>query len=342
MVVGIMAKESNYDDRRSSPPFLGHHNNKSQVKNAAVVVSSSSSSQSNLSSERSRQEKHISLQIAIEPNKNSSSSSSRSTTSAGSQLAVLLFILLVDIFIVSHMFFNGSSGSPKFYFLFGVKKFYLEYPPHRSWTLAHAIIGVIPLILSLFQISSFSRKKSLDIHKNVGRLLIACGVIQIPTTIYMGVNWADKEVVDVMRALLVIFAFLWGLWGMAVLYYIRWKRNIDLHRQWAVRFSVISHFIPIFGRLLTVLIWFFYGQPEVEEGRIQALQTSIWTLVAIFIPCQEFFVWLESGKCWFHTPPSSRNIAFSSGDDDIVNQQNQDKDTVNKQEKWDDDAADSA
>lgn len=288
----------------------------------------SSSSPSNLSSKRSRQEKTISLQLAVdEPKKKSSSSSSTtsSSTSGSGQLALLLFILLVDIFIVSHMIFNGSSGSPRMYFLYGVKKFYIEYP-NRSWTLAHASIGVIPLILSLYQISSFMRQKSLGIHRNVGRLLIACGVLQIPTTIYLGVNWADKEVVDVMRALFVIFAFLWGLWGMAVLYYIRWKRNIDLHRQWAVRFAVISHFVPIFGRLLTILIWFFYGQPEEEEGKIQSLKTTIWTLLAIFFPFQEFFVWLESGKCWFHSPHSSRN------------QENEDND-AEKKEKWDDDGA---
>merc|ERR1719291_115461 len=128
---------------------------------------------------------------------------------------------------------NLSSG--KMYFFYGAK-FYLAYP-NRPWAMAHASIGTVPLLLSLSQISSVARKKSLRTHSLVGYLLIACGALQIPTTVYLAIKWADKEVVDIMRVLFVIFAFLWGLWGFAVLYYVRWKRDIELHRQWAVRFS---------------------------------------------------------------------------------------------------------
>ena len=217
-------------------------------------------------------------------------------SSTYAQSFLLLFIFVLDIIIVSHMIIENSSE--KMYFFYGVK-FYIQYP-NRPWTLAHACIGVIPLILCLSQISSVIRGKSIKFHKNVGRLLIVCSLLQIPTTIYLGINWAEKEIVDIMRALFVVFAFLWGIWGIAVLYYIKWKRDVDLHRQWAVRFAVICHFVPIFGRLLVVIVWYLSGHPEDEDGKIDTLHAALWTLTATFFPLQEFFVWLECGTCWLN------------------------------------------
>ena len=223
------------------------------------------------------------------------------------QSAALLLILLVDLSVLSHMTLANAT-SPRMYFFWGVKRFHIAYPD-RQWTLAHAIFGTIPLVLSLHQLSSVARRARQKVHNQVGYLLVACGLFQIPTTAYLGMKWAEDEVVDVMRAMFVVFAFLWGLWGLIVLYYIRGcNRNIDLHRQWGVRFAVICHYVPIFGRFLTLFIWALYGQPETAEGKIRALQTTIWTLAAIFLPFQELFVWLECGKCWFHSssPATSR------------------------------------
>jgi len=211
------------------------------------------------------------------------------------QTFVLLFILAFDIITVSHMITKNSGE--KMFFFYGVN-FYIKYP-NRPWTIAHGCIGFIPLVLSLWQISSVARKKSMQAHKKIGHLLIACGVLQIPTTIYLSINWAEEEVTNVMRGLLVVFGFLWGLWGIAVLYYVKWKKDISLHQQWAVRFTVICHYVPIFGRMLAVVIWFMKGHPMDEIGRIKTLQAGIWTLVAIFFPLQEFFVWLECGTCWY-------------------------------------------
>ena len=196
-----------------------------------------------------------------------------------------------------------NLGSRRMYFIYGVK-FYVSYP-NRPWTLVHAGIGVIPLILSLYQISSVTRAKSLRVHRILGFLLVACGGLQIPATVYLGVTWTKQEVTDVMRAMFVGFALLWGLWGFAVLYYIRWKRDIELHRQWAVRFSVICHYVPIFGRILAVAVWYLCGHPLDDTGRAAALQKAIWTLAVLFVPFQEFFVWLECGTCWLQRHPNA-------------------------------------
>ena len=215
------------------------------------------------------------------------------------QSATLLFIFFVDITIVSHMiFFNYENHT--MYFMYGAK-YYITYP-NRPMTVAHGCIGVIPLILSLYQISHVARNHSGATHRRIGMLLVICGGLQIPTTCWLGVHWPAQEVLDVMRVLFCIFAFLWGLWGFAVLYYIRWKKDKAMHRQWAVRFAVICHFVPIFGRLLVVLIWYLHGAPLDVEGRVATLQRTIWTLVCIFVPFQEFWVWLETGSCWFQSP----------------------------------------
>lgn len=216
-----------------------------------------------------------------------------------SQSAVLLFILLVDITLVSHMVFV-NYGNPKMYFMYGAK-YYIAYP-NRPVTVAHATIGVIPLILSLYQISHVARKNSLITHRRIGMLLVICGGLQIPTTCYLGISWPNQEVLDVMRVLFCVFAFLWGIWGLMVLYYIRVKKDVALHRKWAVRFAVICHYVPIFGRLLTIVIWYLHGAPMDEAGRIATLHSVIWILLCIFFPFQEFWVWLETGSCWFHSP----------------------------------------
>jgi len=257
-------------------------------------------------------------QLSEEKNDKMKVGSSKDFASSRSnyQTILLLLIFLLDISIILHMAII-NLGSGKMYFFYGAK-YYLAYP-NRPWTLAHAGIGTVPLLLSLSQISSVARKKSLQTHRLVGYLLIACGALQIPTTIYLGIKWADKEVVDIMRVLFVIFAFLWGLWGFAVLYYVRWKRDIERHRQWAVRFSVICHFVPIFGRMLVIVVWIFQGQPMDEDGRIQALRTAVWTLIALFVPFQEFFVWLECGICWFRSPCNS--TVHDSGDQKSDDQQ---------------------
>lgn len=214
------------------------------------------------------------------------------------QSAILLFIFFVDIVVVSHMVFV-NFGNQKMYFMYGAK-FYITYP-NRPMTMAHGIFGVIPLILSLYQISHVARKNSPKTHRRIGMLLVICGGLQIPTTCWLGIQWPDQEVLDIMRVMFCVFAFLWGLWGFAVLYYIRWKKDMAMHRQWAVRFAVICHFVPIVGRLLVIPIWYLYAAPLDVEGRIVTLQTGIWTLVCIFLPFQEFWVWLETGSCWFHS-----------------------------------------
>ena len=227
------------------------------------------------------------------------------------QSMVLFTIVCLDLFILAHMLdsHNGITSAyrpaadeefvvgEKMYFMWGYK-FYISMP-HRQATILHASIGTLPLLLSLHQLSFSLRKGNMERHRMIGKLLVLCGLAQIPTTAYLGIFWAQQEIVNLMRVLFVIFAFLWGIWAAIVYYTAAISKNMRQHAQWGVRFTIMCHFVPVFGRLLTIAIWSLHGQPMDYPGRIKALQHTIWSLLVLFFPLQEFAVWLETGDCWF-------------------------------------------
>lgn len=221
------------------------------------------------------------------------------------QSLILLAIAGIDLAVLAHMVDShlgltyANQDGTKMYFLWGFD-FYITMP-NRPWTLAHAILGTIPLLGSLHQLSKALRRENLTRHGRVGKALVICGALQIPTTCYLGIYWAQQEVINVMRGLFCVFAFLWGVWGLRVWYTAAISKNMDLHRAWGVRFAVMCHSVPIIGRFLGVIIWALFFQKSMQdEMKAKSLQATIWCILVLYFPFQEFCVWLETGSCWFY------------------------------------------
>eukprot|EP00755_Sulcionema_specki_P000526 Sspe_Gene.115324::Locus_102406_Transcript_1_2_Confidence_0.750_Length_906::g.115324::m.115324 len=163
----------------------------------------------------------------------------------------------------------------------------------------HVVLGTFPLLLSIVQLSSWIRSRSITFHRWTGRL---CLVSSLLSAIFaFGLPYYTQDVGPYTRVLIVLFVALWFVSALFVWYYAR-ARDIPKHRAWGVRFATYTHGIPLMSRVVILLLWLGYGCPRGTYDPPKASHPdlfcgTVW-LTTTVVPLAELLVVLSqpSGK----------------------------------------------
>ena len=74
------------------------------------------------------------------------------------------------------------------------------------------------------------------------------------------------------------------------------RSDILRHRSWGVRFTVISHTVPVVARIIIVPLWIFMGRPKFSETASSSpflFPRMTWITALVLFPLMEWAVHLE-------------------------------------------------
>lgn len=121
-----------------------------------------------------------------------------------------------------------------------------NYVAHPVPAYVHIVPGLIYLLGAVFQVSARFRRRHLELHRRMGRVLIACGVFSVASALFIGVShpfggWSEA-------AATVLFG-LWFLTCLALAFAAVRRRDIAEHRRWMIRAFAVGIGIA------TIRIW---------------------------------------------------------------------------------------
>jgi len=145
--------------------------------------------------------------------------------------------------------------------------------PVKWWLLPHAVAGATALLLAPFQFSARLRRRSLRLHRVLGRLYVAGVVISAPTAIPIAVILGPPSLV--MAA--AIQSAGWLLTTVVALYCVR-RGDIRQHQEWMIR-SYPFAMVFVFARVILAI-------PAVKAMGEVAFVSVVWSLIAAacFVP----------------------------------------------------------
>jgi hypothetical protein len=178
-------------------------------------------------------------------------------------------------------------------------------PPMKDSTfvVTHALFGASPLILTPLQVWDTIRKTGAPVsvgrHRWIGRFCILSALVSAVPAAYLGTHMYDNG--SWSNFLVVLSAVLWAASGALAYYFIRFKKNIRLHRNFATRFAVMTHALPVIGRIVGLVLWAIGGRTA--SWSVSPLRSSVPELLPIMVnvtfmimlPTMELLVWLEEG-----------------------------------------------
>eukprot|EP00760_Papus_ankaliazontas_P034468 PhM_4_TR7210/c0_g1_i1/m.89946 len=185
----------------------------------------------------------------------------------------------------------------------GIEEYRLRIDGENNYTMLafHIATGMIPLFGSLYQISSVLRAKSIEVHRWVGRLVLASAFASAIPTISLAYKIMDLQDRPLEMTIVAAFGILWIISIFATYYYAAVKKNIPKHRAWGVRFSAYTHFVPLVSRMvgLTLLKVLYKSSDSMySEDPPTSVQPALWTKVVwgtfLVLPLTEFLVLWES------------------------------------------------
>lgn len=145
--------------------------------------------------------------------------------------------------------------------------------PVKWWLLPHAAAGAIALLLAPFQFSARLRRRSLRLHRIMGRLYVAGVVVSAPTAIPVAIILGPPTLV--MAA--VIQSCGWLLTTAVALYCVR-TGDIRQHQEWMIR-SYPFAMVFVLARVILAI-------PAVKAMGEVGLVSVVWSLIAAacFVP----------------------------------------------------------
>lgn len=120
------------------------------------------------------------------------------------------------------------------------------YQEHVLMTALHVVPSLIFVLLIALQLSGRIRRRNLDIHRWMGRVLVVSGILFAISGVYFGLVMPFGGTIETLVILVVVLLFLASL-AMGVIR-IR-QRNISAHRFWMLHMVVLA-FSPVTMRLL--------------------------------------------------------------------------------------------
>ena len=162
---------------------------------------------------------------------------------------------------------------------------------------AHILTAVLPLLISPIQVWKAVRSRSITRHRWMGRACLASSLITGVPTLYLATRVIDNGLAE--DVLVVVAALLWILSAVLTWYY-AWTKQIPRHRRWAVRFTVLTHSVPVGSRIVGTLLYLSWGRPSAwsidppASSHPRLFPWMIWITVLTLIPLCEVFVYLEN------------------------------------------------
>ncbi|GMI03695.1 hypothetical protein TrVE_jg3581 [Triparma verrucosa] len=101
--------------------------------------------------------------------------------------------------------------------------------------------------------------------------------------------------------LVVVAAVLWFLSAVFAYYFIAINKDIGYHRNFATRFTVITHTLPVVARLIGLFLWLGMDRPDGwSQDPLRASEPAMfpiitWLTVVIVLPSMEIIVYFEEG-----------------------------------------------
>ena len=145
--------------------------------------------------------------------------------------------------------------------------------PVKWWLLPHAVAGAFALLLAPFQFSARLRRRSLRLHRVLGRLYVFGVAVAAPTAIPVAVILGPPSLV--MAA--VVQSGGWLVTTAVALYCVR-RGDIRQHREWMTR-SYPFAMVFVFARVILAI-------PAVKAMGEVAFVSVVWSLIAAacFVP----------------------------------------------------------
>lgn len=183
-------------------------------------------------------------------------------------------------FRAKHVFFAVFASLTVFVFYYYETPFldpqspvWQRVEPVKWWLLPHAVAGTVALLLAPFQFSARLRRRSVRLHRVLGRLYVAGVAVAAPTAVPVAVILGPPSIV--MAATLQSAG--WLLTTAVALYCVR-RGDIRQHQEWMVR-SYPFAMIFVVARVILAI-------PAVAALGEVALVSVVWSLIAVacFVP----------------------------------------------------------
>ena len=181
------------------------------------------------------------------------------------QTAFLAFIFLYDvIFLYNQYDFHVKNrevpGHKDTYRpIFGIDSFRMLMPFPRLSIVIHIVSAILPLVLSVTQVSAFIRSRSLEGHRWGGRICLSCAAVSCVPALQLAFTNDDSGPFEKF-----LVACLGVIWVISIVQ--TWRTaaagDVATHRQWGTRFAYYTHCIPLIARITALVIWILLGMPS--------------------------------------------------------------------------------
>jgi uncharacterized membrane protein len=145
--------------------------------------------------------------------------------------------------------------------------------PVKWWLLPHAVAGATALLLAPFQFSARLRRRSLRLHRVLGRLYVAGVAVAAPTAIPIAIILGPPSLV--MAA--TIQSCGWLVTTAVALYCVR-RGDIRQHQEWMIRSYPFAMIFVLARAILAV--------PAIQTLGEVGFVSVVWSLIAAacFVP----------------------------------------------------------
>lgn len=145
--------------------------------------------------------------------------------------------------------------------------------PVKWWLLPHAVAGVTALLLAPFQFSARLRRRSLRLHRVLGRLYVAGVAVAAPTAIPVAIILGPPSLV--MAA--TVQSCGWLVTTAVALYCVR-RGDIRQHQEWMIRSYPFAMVFVLARAILAV--------PAIQALGEVGFVSVVWSLIAAacFVP----------------------------------------------------------
>jgi uncharacterized membrane protein len=161
-----------------------------------------------------------------------------SKRSAGFVWAAVIFLIVIGVAAVTRrsvvLFWPGHLGSGS---SSPAAALDAGFARHRALTLAHILVGGLFLVLASLQFVSSIRRKHLQLHRWMGRILVACGLIigvsALVMSYKMNIGGPNES------AATTLFAIVFLICLIKAYLHIR-RKEPARHREWMIRAYAVA------------------------------------------------------------------------------------------------------
>jgi len=133
------------------------------------------------------------------------------------------------------------------------------------------------------------------LHRFTGRICLLCALIGSGPALFLATKIQDNGPIE--NAIVVSLAICWIV-SMCLTFKYAFERDVIRHRAWAVRFTVITHAVPLISRVILLPLWAIKGCPKWAMHPPTSSDPSLfpqvtWCTAAVLLPVIDACVFME-------------------------------------------------